>query len=79
MCGRLHGDAMAEGSDIESHSCGVSELGKPIQFGETQGAQATDLLWSQPQKLDCVSERIMRILTENECGGRSMYHVEVFD
>ena len=76
---RLPGDAKANGATVELLSRGKTKLEKPIQFDAAQGWEATDFLWTQLVTPVCVSERVIRILKENEISGWSTYPVEVFD
>lgn len=76
---RLPGEAKAGGVNVELLSQGKSQLEKPIQFEVAQGMEATDFLWTQLVIPVCVSDRVVRILGENEVTGWSTYPVEVFD
>ena len=76
---RLPDDAQAEGVNVQLLSQGRSQLKKPIQFDAAQGLEATDFLWTQLVTPVCASERLIRILSENEVSGWSTYPVEVYD
>ena len=77
--GRLPSNTKGEGFDVELLSQGKSQYKKPIQFDAAQGTDATDFLWTQLVTPVCVSERVIRILKENEVSGWSTYPVEIFD
>lgn len=76
---RLTGDAKVAGVDIHALSRGESHVKEPIQFDAAQGSKATDFLWTQLVTPVCVSQRVIRILSENDVSGWSTYPVEVFD
>ena len=79
LTSRLPGEAKTDGVDVKLLSRGKSRVQKPIQFDAAQGSDATDFLWTQLVTPVCVSERVIRILKENEVSGWSTYPVEIFD
>ncbi len=76
---RLPGDARVNVVDMSALSRGKSQLEDPIQFDVAQGSKATDVLWTQLVTPVCVSELVIRLLSEYEISGWSTYPVEVFD
>lgn len=58
---------------------GRLQLSGPLKMRAAMGGQATDFLWSQFPPLLCVSERVVRLLENEEFVGWATYPVEVYD
>lgn len=76
---RLPGDAVSNDVNVRQLSRGQSQIPNPLQFDAAQGKKASDFLWTQLVDPVCVSERVVRILKENDISGWATYPVEIFD
>ena len=76
---RLPSASSKGGVDLDRLSRGASQARAPIQFDVAQGAETCDLLWTQLVTPVCISERVVRLLRQNEVSGWSTYPVEILD
>ncbi len=76
---RLPSDSSKGGVDFDRLLRGASQAREPIQFDVAQGSVTCDLLWTQLVTPVCISERVVRLLQQNNVSGWSTYPVEVLD
>lgn len=76
---RLPSDSSKGGVNLDRLSQGAFQPRAPIQFDVAQGSETCDMLWTQLVTPVCISERVVRLLQQNEVSGWSTFPVEVLD
>ena len=76
---RLPSDSSKGGVNFDCLSQGAFQARDPIQFDVAQGSETCDILWTQLVTSVCISERVVRLLQQNDVSGWSTYPVEVLD
>ncbi len=76
---RLPSDSSTGGVNLDRLSQGDYQARDPVQFDVAQGSETCDILWTQFVTPVCISERVVRLLQQNDVSGWSTYPVEVLD